>query len=249
VLIALCAGVLAGAMNGVLVAWFKIEPVIATLVLMVSGRGIAKYIAGEQVISVPRDEAFAAFDWIGNGHLFGLPFPTLLALSLALATFVIVRRSSVGLLIESVGGNAIASRATGINDRMVKMFVYVFAALCAGIGGLVDTAYINASDPVNAGVFTELDAIFAVLVGGTALTGGRFSLAGSVSGAILLQTMLTTMYAYGVPSDIAPVPKAAVIIAVCLLQSARVQAWFARRKQFSASNESTAVEPSSEGIR
>ncbi len=240
VLISIAVAMLAGALNGLLVTSLKIEPVIATLVLMVSGRGIAKYIAGEQVISVPRDEAFAAFDWIGNGHLFGLPVPTLLALSLALVTFFVVRKTSIGLLIESVGGNAAASRATGINDRMVKLFVYVFAAFCAGVAGLIDTAYINASDPVNAGVFTELDAIFAVLVGGTALTGGRFSLTGSIVGAILLQTLLTTMYAYGVASDVAPVPKAGVILIVCLLQSTKVRTWFRKRARGQQGNPATA---------
>ena len=229
VLISLGVAVFAGAMNGLLVGWLKIEPVIATLVLMVSGRGIAKYIAGEQVISIPKTDDYAAFDYLGNGHLFGLPFPALFALTLSLATLLAVRKTSIGLLIESVGGNAAASRATGINDRAIKSIVYMFAGFCAGLAGLIDIAYINASDPVNAGVFTELDAIFAVLVGGTALTGGRFSLLGSVAGAVLLQTLMTTLYAYGVASDVAPIPKATVILIVCLLQSSKVRGWFSNR--------------------
>lgn len=231
ILIGLACALVAGLLNGVLVAWLRIEPVIATLVLMVSGRGIAKYIADEQVISVPREAANASFDFLGNGHLLGLPFPAIFAFTLFALTALVVRRSSLGLLIESVGGNAAASRATGINDRAVKMLVYLFAAFCAGVAGLIDTAYINASDPINAGFYTELDAIFAVLVGGTALTGGRFSLVGSVVGAILLQTLLTTMYSYGVSSDVAPVPKAMVILAVCLLQSPRARNWISRTFQ------------------
>ena len=97
--------------------------------------------------------------------------------------------------------------------------MYAFSGVCAGLAGLIDASNIKAADTINAGVYSELDAIFAVVVGGTALTGGKFSLLGSVLGALLLQTLMTTLYTYGVPSDVAPVPKALVILAVCLLQS------------------------------
>lgn len=211
----------AGLFNGVLVAHLKIQPIIATLILMVSGRGIAKFISGEKSITIGDDSLNPAFDFIGKGHLFGLPFPVTIFIVLFIATGLFVRRTSLGLFIESVGANETASRASGIADKSVKIWVYVFAAMCAAIAGLIDTSNINAADTINAGVFTELDAIFAVVVGGTSLTGGRFSLTGSLIGAILLQTLMTTMYTYGVPSDVAPVPKSLVIIAVCLLQSPR----------------------------
>ena len=209
----------AGLLNGVLVAYLKIQPIIATLILMVSGRGIAKFITGEKIITIGDDSFDPVFDFIGKGHLFGLPFPVTIFVALFIATGLFVRRTSLGLFIESVGANETASRACGIHDKAVKIAVYVFAAFCAAIAGLIDTSNINAADTINAGVFTELDAIFAVVVGGTALTGGRFSLTGSLIGAILLQTLMTTLYTYGVPSDVAPVPKSMVIIAVCLLQS------------------------------
>ena len=215
----LLAALLAGLMNGVLVTYLEIRPIIATLILMVSGRGIAKFITGEKIITIGDESFNPIFDFIGNGNLFGLPSTVTIFVVLYLATGIIVRRTSLGLFIESVGANETASRASGIHDKAVKIAVYVFAACCAALAGLMDASNINAADTINAGVFTELDAIFAVVVGGTALTGGRFSLTGSVIGAILLQTLMTTLYTYGVPSDVAPVPKSLVIVAVCLMQS------------------------------
>ncbi|TWT49398.1 Inner membrane ABC transporter permease protein YtfT [Rubripirellula amarantea] len=222
--------VIAGLFNGLLIAYLKIQPIIATLILMVSGRGIAKFITGEKIITIGDEFRNPVFDFVGKGHLFGIPFPITIFIVLFFATALIVRRTSIGLFIEAVGANETASRASGINDRAVKIAVYTFAALCAAIAGLIDTSNINAADTINAGVFTELDAIFAVVVGGTALTGGRFSLTGSLIGAILLQTLMTTLYTYGVPSDVAPVPKALVILGVCLMQSPEfrdsVRSWF-----------------------
>lgn len=218
-LVSLAAGVLAGLLNGFLVAVLRIQPIVATLILMVSGRGIAKWITGEKIITLVDDSFNESFSFIGSGHFLGLPFPVTLFLVLLLVTSVLVRKTSAGLFIESVGANELASRASGIRARRVKLFVYAFSGLCAGLAGIIDTSNINAADTINAGVFTELDAIFAVVVGGTALTGGRFTLLGSVIGALLLQTLLTTMYTYGVPPAISPVPKAVVIIGVCLLQS------------------------------
>jgi galactofuranose transport system permease protein len=130
-----------------------------------------------------------------------------------------MRRTAWGLFIESVGDNAIASHYAGINSRNVKFIVYVFSGFCAGLAGLVAASNIKCADSIHSGLFLELDAILAVVVGGTALTGGRFYLLGSVLGALLIQTLTTTMYMRNVSSDVAPVPKALVILAVCLLQS------------------------------
>jgi len=226
---ALGVSVLAGLLNGVLVSVARIQPIVATLVLMVAGRGIARYITGEKVIGLSDDHFSPAFAFIGNGHFLGLPFTVTVFLLLLVLAAVATRRSVLGLFIESVGANETASRAAGINARGVKIAVYAFSGFCAGIAGLIATSNIRAADTVNAGVFTELDAIFAVVVGGTALTGGRFTLAGSLIGALLLQTLLTTMYTFGVPAAVAPVPKALVIIGVCLLQSEAFRSKFRRR--------------------
>lgn len=216
---ALGAGVLAGCINGALVSVLGVQPIIATLVLMVCGRGIARYLTGEKVISLSDPGVDSRFDHLANGHFLGVPVPITIALLLCLATILLTRRTVLGLLIESVGSNERASRCAGVNTVAVRVAVYAFSGGCAAVAGLIDASNIKAADTVNAGLYTELDAIFAVVVGGAALTGGRFSIAGSVVGALLLQTLLTTMYTFGVPPDTAPVPKSLVILAVCLLQS------------------------------
>ena len=152
---ALGAAVLAGLLNGILVSVAGIQPIVATLILMVSGRGIARYITGEKVIALTDDNFSEAFDFIGGGHFLGLPFPITVFVVLLIATALVVRKTVLGLFIESVGANETASRAAGINARGIKLAVYTFSGLCAGIAGLIDTSNINAADTVNAGVYTE----------------------------------------------------------------------------------------------
>src|SRR6185437_12692940 len=124
----------------------------------------------------------------------------------------------------SIGDNERAAGFCGVNTVLIKVLVYAFCGVCAGVAGLIATSNIKAADSSNVGLMLELDAIFAVVVGGTPLTGGRFSLIGSVIGALLIETLTTTMYDRGVSPAVAPVPKAIVIIVVCLLQSARFRA-------------------------
>ena len=205
----------AGAWNGLLVSTFKIQPIIATLILMVSGRGVAQLITDGQIINFEQP----ALVFLGNGTLLGLPFTLTLVVVMFAITALLVRRTALGLFIEAVGDNESASRFTGLPAQSVKFLTYVFAGLCAGLAGLVAASNIKSADSNHAGLYLELDAILAVVVGGTALTGGRFQLAGSLVGALLIQTLSTTLYARNVSADIAPVPKAIVILAVCLLQS------------------------------
>lgn len=215
---ALALAVVAGFLNGVLVGWIGVQPIVATLILMVTGRGVAMLLTDGQKV---RFQDYPALVFVGNGHLLGLPFTvTIVALVLA-GTALLTRRTAIGLFIEAVGDNETASRFSGVNSRMVKTSVYAFSGFCAGVAGLIAASNIKEADPANVGMMMELDAIFAVVVGGTALTGGRFSLAGSLVGAVFIQTLTTTMYYYGVPPAIAPVPKAVVIVFVCLLQSER----------------------------
>lgn len=214
--ISLAVSMVAGLWNGMLVA-ARIQPIIATLILMVAGRGIAMLLTEGQIITFDH----ARFAYIGNGHLFALPFTITIVVATLVLTALATRKTPIGLFIESVGDNETAARYCGINTGLVKLLVYAFSGLCAGVAGLIATSNIKAADSSVVGKMMELDAIFAVVVGGTALTGGRFTIIGSVVGAILIQTLTTTMYHLGVPSDIAPVPKAIVIIGVCLIQSAR----------------------------
>src|ERR1700751_4458189 len=222
--LALLISVLAGAWNGLLVAGFGIQPIVATLVLMVAGRGIAQLITEGQIINF-LDPTMV---YLGNGHLFGLPFTLTLVVVMFFLTHFLVRRTALGLFIESVGDNDEASRYSGINAKQVKFLVYTFSGLCAGLAGLVACSNIKSADANNIGLYLELDAILAVVVGGTSLQGGRFYLVGAVVGGLFIQTLTTTFYAKNVSSDIAPVPKALVIIGVCLLQSEVFRTRFAR---------------------
>jgi len=212
--------VLAGAWNGLLVAIFRVQPLVATLVLMVAGRGVAMLITQGRRITIQK--AFPGYDsfiYIGNGFLFYLPFAVTVVAVVFVATALLTRQTALGLFIESVGDNDTASRFAGVNARVVKLAAYAFSGLCAGVAGLIYTSNIRTADSSSAGLYLELDAIMAVVIGGTALTGGRFYLVGSLIGGLLIQTLTTTMLTHGLTSDQALVPKALVILAVCLLQS------------------------------
>jgi galactofuranose transport system permease protein len=134
-------------------------------------------------------------------------------------TAVLTRKTAVGLFIESVGDNQAASRNAGVASSTVKWVVYAFSGLCAGLAGLVAASNIKAADSDHAGLYLELDAIIAVVIGGTPLTGGRFNLIGSIIGALFIQTLTTTMYMRGVSPDVAPAYKGLAMLVVCLIQS------------------------------
>jgi simple sugar transport system permease protein len=214
-------GALMGAVNGALVAYAGVQPIVATLIFMVAGRGIAQQLTNGNVILIKH----AGFEFLGNGFFLALPFAALLAVALYLVTQLVLRRTAGRLFIEAVGDNPVASRFAGVPAARVTWLVYAFSGVCAGIAGVLAASNIRAADPYRAGENMELDAIFAVVVGGTALTGGRFLLLGSFVGALLLQTLSTTMYFVGVPPAVATVPKALLILVVCLLQSERTRGW------------------------
>jgi simple sugar transport system permease protein len=219
--VALAAGAAAGLINGVLVARLGVQPIVATLILMVAGRGIAQLLTDGQVLIIRH----AGFDYLGSGFVLALPVTAVVAGLLYLVAHFALRRTAAGLFLEAVGDNPEAARFAGLATARIKILAYVACGLCAAIAGIMVAADIGAADAQRAGENMELDAIFAVVVGGTALTGGRFLLAGSFLGALLLQLLTTTLYNVGVPPAIAPVPKALLILAVCLLQSDRTRHW------------------------
>lgn len=212
VALALAASLVLGAWNGVLVARFGIQPIIATLILLVAGRGIAQLITSGQIITIN-----SAPYKIISGFWLGLPVVVPIAAVMVVLTALITRRTALGLLLESVGGNAEASRLVGIRSSTLKIMAYAFSALCAGIAGLMVSSNISAADGNNAGLWIELDAILAVVIGGTSLLGGRFYLGGTVIGALIIQSLTTTILTLGVPSQGTMVFKAIAVIVVCLL--------------------------------
>ncbi|MDR2392290.1 MAG: ABC transporter permease [Planctomycetota bacterium] len=222
---ALAAGLAAGMWNGFLVAVMGIPPMVATLILMVAGRGVAQLVTDGQIIIFNNPILTS----IGNAFLL-VPVPFLLMLLMLIATWITTRGTALGFLIEAVGDNEVASSRAGVSARTLKFLVYVFCGFCSAVAGLVQTSNIRSADANNIGLTLELDAIMAVVIGGTAMTGGRFYLASSVAGALLIQALTTTMYAKDVSPVVAPVPKALVILAVCLLQSERVRRLFIGRR-------------------
>lgn len=223
---ALGAGAFIGLGNGLLVTRVGLQPFVATLVSMVAGRGVAQLISDGQVVGV-QDAAVVA---LGGGRLFGLPIQIVVAGVVVSLTTVAVRWSAMGLLIEAVGANPEAARLAGVRRTGIVTGVYVVSGLMAGLAGLMAAGDIKAADPFHSGVGAELSAIFAVVVGGTALTGGRFSLGGAVAGAVLLQTLTTTMYARNVSAEVAPLPQALVILAVCVGGSGVARRWVRWRR-------------------
>ena len=215
ILLALAVATLCGIWNGFLTAGCGIQPMVATLVLMVAGRGIAQLITDGTIITF--DDPYLNF--IGNGHFLTLPFTTWIAATLFTTIALLTRKTALGLFVESVGNNEKASRYAGIEARGVKWLVYAVSGFCAGVAGLMVSSNIKCADANHAGLYLELDAILATVIGGTSMAGGRFYLSGSLVGAVLMQTVATMMYANDVNPAIVAVPKAVIVIVVCLLQS------------------------------
>ncbi len=225
---ALGVAALCGLWNAILVSVLGLQPFVATLVLMVAGRGVAQMITQSQVVTFHD----AAIEYIALGHpaWLPLPFPFLIAIMLLLATAIVIRKSAIGLLLEAVGGNPEASRLAGVRSQLIIGGTYVFSGICAGVAGLIAAANIKAADPFHAGQNLELAAIFAVVVGGTSLAGGRMNLLGAALGGLLMQCLITTMYARNIGTDVAPLPQAAVILGVCVAGSPRVRQWASSRR-------------------
>jgi len=215
ILVPLAAALLCGAFNGLLVSVFEVQPIITTLILMVTGRGIGLLIIGGRV----KLWRMPSFEFLGSGYLFGLAFPVWIVAVVFLVLFLFLSRNPLGLYIPVVGGNPLASRYAGIRVRRVTFLVYVFSGLCAGIAGLILTADIKASDASLVGLYIELDAILAVVIGGTSMNGGKFSLTGTIIGALIIQSLTTTILTRGIPVQYPLVVKASVVILVILLQS------------------------------
>ncbi len=224
VLVPLIVSTICGLWNGLLVTYGKIQPMVATLILMISGRGIAQLITNSQKIQI----FYGPFVYIGNGWLL-LPFSIYVVTFLYGLAWFLTRRTSIGLFIESVGINARSSLFSGIDEKKIKLFAYMFCGFCAGVAGIIGTSNISTSDATSLGLNLELDAILAVVIGGTLLgSGGRFSLLASVIGGLVMQAVTTSMYAIGVSANSILAVKGVVVIALILLYSQQVQDFIQR---------------------
>ncbi len=217
--LAIGTGLLCGVWNGFLVSVLNIQPIIATLVLMVAGRGIAQLVT-EGAILTFNDPGLI---FIGSGAFLGLPMPVIIWLVFGIAVALVVRRTALGMLIEAVGINRRASTLSGIRTPLLLMAAYMLSGLCAALAGLIVTADIRGADANNAGLWLELDAILAVVVGGTSLLGGRFSIVASLIGAMIIQAVNTGILSSGFPPEFNLIIKAAIIVIILVIQSPRVQ--------------------------
>jgi galactofuranose transport system permease protein len=225
--LALGLAVALGAWNGFLVARLGIQPIIATLVLMTAGRGLAQLVTDGQIVTVNNP----TYSGISGSALLTVPVTVLVAAAVYALVALVTRRTALGTLVEAVGINPEASRLAGVRSRTILWTVYVFAALCAAVAGLMISANVHAADANNAGLWLELDAILAVVIGGTSLAGGRYSIAGTLLGALTIQTLTTTIYSVGIPPEVSLVFKAVVVILVFLAQAPKVRALLARRRR------------------
>jgi len=234
-LIGIVAGILmgglCGAFNGVLVSKLKIQPMIATLILFVAGPAIGLLLCNNQMVYIRYDQ----YKYLGNFLNIGdwkcpIPTPILVTVLVVAVIAIILRKTSLGLYVQSVGINRRASRLLGINSDKIVFICYVIAGLCAGVAGVVASSRIYSADPNNIGLHFELDSILAVTLGGNSLSGGKFSLTGSIIGAYTIQAINTTLLAMGVSTDQAPVIKAVIVITIVAIQAPVFKQWWAGMK-------------------
>ena len=217
VLIALVVGTLAGALNGGLVAFVGMQPIIATLALFVGGRGLAQVLVGGQ-LQIISDPSFLA---LGQAEVLGIPLPVIIAGVLALIVGFVVRRTTFGRYVLAIGGNRAASYLSGHPVRAVLVAVYAISAALATIAGVLATARLSAGDPSTIGILIELDAIAAVVVGGTPLSGGKVSVAGTVMGALVMAVITATFIMNDLPFTYAQILKAVIILLAVYIQRGR----------------------------
>ncbi|HEY0240967.1 MAG TPA: ABC transporter permease [Friedmanniella sp.] len=216
-LVAVVAGVLVGAFNGTVVALARVQPIVATLGMLVAGRGIALVITGGALI-----ELFVPFfKTVRLGKLFGVPYVMWVAVVLAVAAAVLVRRSAFGYRLLAIGGNRRASVLAGLPVQRTLITVYAISGGLAAVAGVIATARLRASDPSYIGLLIELSAITAVVVGGGALSGGQVRILGTVVGAVFIQLLETTLVSHNVPDSGARIVEALIIIAAIYVQRSR----------------------------
>ncbi|WP_405374649.1 MULTISPECIES: ABC transporter permease [unclassified Microbacterium] len=224
IVIAVLAALILGVWNGFLVAVVGVQPIIATLVLMLAGRGVALLITGGFITTITSPP----YRFMAQGYLFGLPFAFFVSAIAIVAVAVLERRTALGVLTEAVGINPEASRLAGVRSRGIVWGAYAASGLLAGFAGILYSSNIMAADANAAGLYIELDAILAVVLGGTSLMGGTFTIAGTVVGVFTIQTLKSTITFLGVPPAVSPLFLAIVVVVVVVVQSPRTRTMLGR---------------------
>ena len=231
IILAALAGILVsgvcGAFNGLLVAKLHIQPMVATLILFTAGRGIAQLVTKGQITYIRVDSYKTIGGYIGKCPV---PTPVFVAILTVILVSLILKKTALGLYIESVSIKGAASRLVGLHSTMLKFITYVICGLLAGLAGIVASSRIYSADANNIGLNMEMDAILAVALGGNNLGGGKFNLMGSIIGAYTIQALTTSLYAMNVSADQLPVYKAVVVVIIVVIQSPIFRERMAKRK-------------------
>lgn len=224
-LVGCLAAMLAGAFNGVLVAYFRIQPMVATLILFTAGRSIAAWVNNNElpIISEP---SFAYF----GGFIPGIPIPTpfFIAVVCMIVIALVLRFTNLGLYTQAVGINESSSRLNGLNPAFIKFLTFVLLGVCVAVAALIKVSRISSINYSVIAKDIEMDAILAVALGGNALSGGKFNMASSILGAYVIQFLTTTLFRYNVKSDALPAYKAVVVIVLVILSAPIVREWLSR---------------------
>lgn len=217
IVVAILVAGLFGLFNGMLVAVFRIQPIIATLVLFIAGRGIAQVLTNGSIQTFNNP----GFQYIGLGRPLGIPFQAFIVVAVVAAAAWAVRATTFGRYLLATGGNEAAARLAGVPVAKITLSVYVIAGLLAGVAGLIVIAINSSSDANLVGRDMELNAIAAVAVGGTPLTGGRANVVGTMIGALILQLIRTTLLSHNIQDAVARIVTAGAIVVAVLIQRGR----------------------------
>lgn len=222
-LVACVVAMLFGAFNGVLVAYFKIQPMIATLILYTAGRSIAAWINNNE-LPVISDPKFAYF----GGFIPGIPIPTpcFIAVACMIVIGIVLKVTNLRLYTQAVGINQSSSKLNGLNPELIKVMAFVILGLCVAVAGLIKVSRVSSINYSVIAKDIEMDAILAVALGGNALSGGKFSMAASIIGAFVIQFLTTTLYKFGVPATALPAYKAVVVILLVIVSAPTVREYF-----------------------
>lgn len=219
ILVALLAGAASGTLAGTLVARVGVQPIVATLGIMVAGRGVANLMGGE--IKTIREPSIVS---LGTGSVLGIPYVVLIAAVVAVVVWFLVRRSTYGRQLVAIGGNARAAELAGLPVKRVLTTTYLVCGLLAALAGVLLAARSQASDPTKVGLLIELSAITAVVIGGTPLSGGQVRIVGTIAGALLMQLITATLIFHNIPDSTAQMVQAVIVIAAVYVQIGRRKA-------------------------
>ncbi|MBW8487525.1 ABC transporter permease [Actinomadura parmotrematis] len=216
-LVALLGGAASGAVGGAMVAFLGVQPIVATLALLVGLRGLANVLVPQ--LKEFRDPGLLE---LGGGSVGGVPYVVLVAAAVTVAVGFAMRRTTFGRRLVAIGGNRRAGELSGLPVKRVLVLVYVVSGVLAALAGVLSTARIQAADPTSLGLLMELSAITAVVVGGTPLTGGRVRVAGTVMGALLMQLLTSTLTKHDLPSSWTQMVQAVIILGAVYAARQRV---------------------------